>query len=69
MNTHSDYLQKILTAAVYDVAVETPLDYAKNQKFECASILLIDKDKNFTDFPAAKDYTVKCPNANEFRAC
>ena len=30
MNTHSDYLQKILTAAVYDVAVETPLDFAKN---------------------------------------
>ncbi len=30
MNTHPDYLQKILTAAVYDVAAETPLDLAHN---------------------------------------
>ena len=30
MNTHADYLTRILTAQVYDVAVETPLDYAQN---------------------------------------
>lgn len=30
MNTHADYLTRILTASVYDVAVETPLDYAHN---------------------------------------
>ena len=30
MNTHADYLQKILTASVYDVAVETPLERAYN---------------------------------------
>ncbi|MCP2041387.1 threonine dehydratase [Neisseria sp. HSC-16F19] len=30
MNTHADYLTRILTAQVYDVAVETPLDYARN---------------------------------------
>ncbi|ABQ14180.1 threonine ammonia-lyase, biosynthetic [Dichelobacter nodosus] len=28
MNTHAHYLQKILTASVYDVAVETPLQLA-----------------------------------------
>jgi threonine dehydratase len=27
---HPDYLQKILTAQVYDVAIETPLDPAPN---------------------------------------
>ena len=27
---HPDYLQKILTAQVYDVAIETPLDLAPN---------------------------------------
>lgn len=30
MNTHTDYLTRILTSAVYDVAIETPLDYAHN---------------------------------------
>ena len=30
MNNHSDYLTRILNAAVYDVAIETPLDYATN---------------------------------------
>lgn len=29
-NQHSDYLTRILTASVYDVAIETPLDYAQN---------------------------------------
>ncbi len=28
MSTHPDYLEKILTATVYDVAIESPLDYA-----------------------------------------
>lgn len=28
--THPDYLEKILTAQVYDVAIETPLDAAPN---------------------------------------
>ena len=27
---HPDYLQKILTAQVYDVAIESPLDFAPN---------------------------------------
>ncbi|WP_037587511.1 threonine ammonia-lyase, biosynthetic [Stenoxybacter acetivorans] len=30
MNTHQHYLTRILTASVYDVAEETPLDYARN---------------------------------------
>ena len=30
MNNHTNYLTRILTAAVYDVAIETPLDYAAN---------------------------------------
>ena len=30
MNNHNDYLTRILTASVYDVAEETPLDYAHN---------------------------------------
>lgn len=29
-NKHADYLTRILTAQVYDVAIETPLDYATN---------------------------------------
>ena len=29
-NTHAHYLTRILNASVYDVAVETPLDYARN---------------------------------------
>ena len=27
---HPDYLEKVLNARVYDVAVETPLDFATN---------------------------------------
>lgn len=30
MNRHTDYLTRILTSDVYDVAIETPLDYARN---------------------------------------
>lgn len=30
MNNHANYLTRILTATVYDVAIETPLDYAAN---------------------------------------
>lgn len=30
MNTHNHYLQKILTSSVYDVAEETPLEFANN---------------------------------------
>lgn len=30
MNKHTDYIKKILTSAVYDVAKKTPLDYAKS---------------------------------------
>ncbi len=30
MNAYSDYLTRILNAAVYDVAIETPLNYAAN---------------------------------------
>ena len=30
MQTHTDYLNRILNSVVYDVAIETPLDYAKN---------------------------------------
>ncbi len=29
-NRHADYLTRILTASVYDAAIETPLDYAHN---------------------------------------
>ena len=29
-NLHSDYLTRILTASVYDVAIETPLEPARS---------------------------------------
>ena len=44
MNKHSDYLQKILTASVYDVAVETPLDTAKNLSLRLNNHILIKRE-------------------------
>ncbi|MDO5687588.1 MAG: threonine ammonia-lyase, biosynthetic [Neisseria sp.] len=44
MNTHSDYLQKILTAAVYDVAIETPLDLAHNLSARMGNRIFIKRE-------------------------
>ena len=40
----ADYLEKILNAQVYDVAVETPLDIAPNLSARIANTLLIKRE-------------------------
>ncbi|HEY8709522.1 MAG TPA: threonine ammonia-lyase, biosynthetic [Burkholderiaceae bacterium] len=40
----SDYLQKILTARVYDVAIETPLDAAKNLSLRLGNHVLLKRE-------------------------
>ena len=42
--THPDYLEKILTAQVYDVAIETPLDAAPNLSARIGNLLLIKRE-------------------------
>jgi len=41
---HSDYLERILTARVYDVAQETPLDYAPNLSARLNNKLLLKRE-------------------------
>ena len=41
---HPDYLQKILTAQVYDVAVETPLDFAHNLSARIGNTILFKRE-------------------------
>jgi threonine dehydratase len=41
---HPDYLEKILNAQVYDVAVETPLDYAPNLSARFGNTFLIKRE-------------------------
>lgn len=41
---HSDYLERILTARVYDVAQETPLEYAPNLSVRLANKLLLKRE-------------------------
>jgi threonine dehydratase len=41
---HPDYLEKILNAQVYDVAVETPLDYAPNLSARFGNTILIKRE-------------------------
>ena len=41
---YPDYLEKILTAQVYDVAVETPLDYAPNLSARIGNTLLFKRE-------------------------
>ena len=40
----ADYLQKILTARVYDVAIETPLDVAKNLSLRLGNQVLLKRE-------------------------
>ena len=42
--THPDYLEKILTAQVYDVAIETPLDAAPNLSARIGNLVLIKRE-------------------------
>ena len=42
---HPDYLEKILTAQVYDVAVETPLDLASNLSARIGNRLLLKREE------------------------
>ena len=44
--TLADYLQKILTARVYDVAVETPLEAAKNLSKRLGNLVLLKREDN-----------------------
>jgi threonine dehydratase len=41
---HPDYLEKILNAQVYDVAVETPLDYAPNLSARIGNTILFKRE-------------------------
>ena len=41
---HPDYLEKILTAQVYDVAVETPLDPAPNLSVRIGNSILFKRE-------------------------
>ena len=41
---HPDYLEKILNAQVYDVAVETPLDYAPNLSARFGNTILLKRE-------------------------
>jgi len=41
---HPDYLEKILNAQVYDVAVETPLDYAPNLSARFGNTMLLKRE-------------------------
>ena len=44
MSSDPDYLQKILTAAVYDVAIESPLDYAPILSERCKNQILLKRE-------------------------
>ena len=37
---HPDYLEKVLNAQVYDVAIETPLDLASNLSARVGSVIM-----------------------------
>ena len=41
---HPDYLEKILNARVYDVAIETPLELAPNLSARCANRILLKRE-------------------------
>jgi len=41
---HPDYLEKILNAQVYDVAIETPLDYAPNLSARTGNAVLLKRE-------------------------
>ena len=41
---HTDYLTRILTAAVYDVAAETPLDFARNLSARSGNRILLKRE-------------------------
>ena len=41
---HPDYLEKILNAQVYDVAVESPLDHATNLSARIGNCLLLKRE-------------------------
>ncbi len=45
---HSDYLERILTARVYDVAHETPLEYAPNLSARLNNQLLLKMNETLT---------------------
>jgi threonine dehydratase len=44
MSKHPDYLEKILTASVYDVAIESPLDYAPNLSHRLHNRVLLKRE-------------------------
>ncbi len=44
MSTHPDYLQKILTAKVYDVAIESPLDVASSLSRRLKNQILLKRE-------------------------
>ena len=41
---HTDYLTRILTASVYDVAAETPLDFARNLSARSGNRILLKRE-------------------------
>lgn len=72
MNTplpYSDYLIRILTASVYDVAVETPLEPARSLSVRLKNNILLkreDLQPVFRSKYAAR--TTKCPSCRKMRS-
>ena len=54
---HPDYLQKILTAQVYDVAIETPLDPAPNLSARTSPTLQPPTPSRYEHFAPVESYT------------
>lgn len=42
--TNTDYLERILTSNVYDVAIESPLDFAPNLSLRCKNTVLLKRE-------------------------
>src|SRR5450830_1421307 len=52
---HNDYLEKILKARVYDVAIETPLDIAPNLSARLANRIMLKRE----DMPTVFSYNLR----------
>ena len=58
MSSDPDYLQKILTAAVYDVAIESPLDRAHILSERLKNLILLKREDMQPDI-----YLVDCTHS------
>ena len=60
-----DYLQKILTAKVYDVAIETPLDFAPTLSRRIGNRVLLKREDQQPVF----SFKRTCPPRSALAAC